>query len=198
VADLPGRLYPKVGETFAHSDQGKGKRVQVEFVSANPTGPLHVGNGRGAILGSALANVLTAAGYEVEQEYYINDAGTQINIFYRSLYARYCQALNIDVPMPPDGYQGTYITDLAREIITEQGDKFSKLPEAQAEKELGKIGLNKMLSRIRADLELLRVNFELVQQTAFGTVSKVMDILRKDSFLTEKGTTWFVSTASGR
>jgi arginyl-tRNA synthetase len=192
----------KVGEDFAQSDQGRGKRVQVEFVSANPTGPLHVGNGRGAILGSALASVLTTAGFEVEQEYYINDSGTQINIFFRSLYARYCQVLNIDVTMPPDGYQGAYITDLAREIIAERGDKFSKMPEAQGEKELGKIGLNKMLSRIRADLELLRVNFDVwfSENSLYsdGLYQKVMDILRKDSFLTEReGATWFVSTALG-
>ncbi len=98
------------GENFGNSDIGKGTKIQLEFVSANPTGPLHVGNGRGAILGSALANVFSAAGYKVEQEYYVNDAGTQINTFCRSLYARYQQAFNIDAAMPSDGYQGAYIS----------------------------------------------------------------------------------------
>ena len=149
------------GEKFGNSEIGKGKRVQLEFVSANPTGPLHVGNGRGAILGSALAAVFTAAGYEVEQEYYVNDAGTQINTFIRSLFVRYQQALNIDAEMPSDGYQGAYMIDLAKEIIAEKGDKFLKMPEAEAIKELGQIGLNKMLTRIRQDLEMLRVNFDV-------------------------------------
>ena len=120
-----------------------------------------MGNGRGAILGSALAAVFSAAGYSVEQEYYVNDAGTQINTFYRSLFIRYQQALNVDAQMPSDGYQGAYLIDLAKEIIAENGDKFLKMPEAEAVKELGQIGLNKMLIRIRKDLELLRVKFDV-------------------------------------
>ena len=102
--------------------------MQIEFVSVNPTGPLHVGHGRGAILGSTLANVLAAAGYKVEKEYYINDAGSQIDAFYRSLYARYQQCLGIDAEMPSDGYLGSYMVDLAKEIIAEEGDKFLSLP----------------------------------------------------------------------
>ncbi|MCR4394099.1 MAG: arginine--tRNA ligase, partial [Dehalococcoidales bacterium] len=93
----------EAGEEFVHSDSGKGLKVQLEFVSANPTGPLHVGNGRGAILGNVLANVLKSAGYDVEQEYYVNDAGNQINVFNRSLYARYCQVLKIEYPSSGNG-----------------------------------------------------------------------------------------------
>ncbi len=190
------------GESFGNSDKGKDIKIQLEFVSANPTGPLHVGNGRGAILGSTLANVFSAAGYDVEQEYYINDAGTQVNTFYRSLYARYLQAFNIDAAMPSDGYQGTYLVDLAKEIIVEEGDKFLKLPEAEALKELGQIGLNKMLAQIRQDLELLRVKFDVwySEESLYknGLFEKVMGILRSSDFITEReGATWFVSTALG-
>lgn len=189
-------------DTFGNSDIGKGRGIQLEFVSANPTGPLHVGNGRGAILGSALASVFTAAGYTVEQEYYVNDAGNQVNTFYRSLYARYQQSLNVDAEMPPDGYQGVYVTELAKEIIAEQGDKFLKMPEMEALKGLGQIGLNKMLTRIRQDLELLRVKFDVwfSEESLYksGLYDQVTGLLRKSNFLTEReGATWFVSTAQG-
>jgi arginyl-tRNA synthetase len=192
----------KEGEEFANSDQGKGTRIQIEYVSANPTGPLHVGNGRGAVLGSTLSRVLAAAGYSVEQEYYINDAGNQVNTFYRSLYARYCQALNVDVSVPADGYQGAYLVDLAKEIIAEEGDRFFKMPGDTAEKELGQIGLNKMLAWIRNDLDLLEVNFDVwfSELTLYkdGFFQQVMRILSEESFLTEReGATWFVSTALG-
>jgi arginyl-tRNA synthetase len=190
------------GEGFGNSRQGQGTLIQIEFVSANPTGPLHVGNGRGAILGSALANVLTAAGYAVEQEYYVNDAGNQVNTFFRSLYARYQQVLNIDAALPSDGYQGAYVTALAKEIIAEQGDKFLKDPEAEGLKALGQIGLNKMLSWIRTDLKLLRVNFDVwfseLSLYQNGLYQQVIDTLRRDGFITEReGATWFVSTALG-
>jgi arginyl-tRNA synthetase len=189
------------GEEYGKSDTGKGKRVQLEFVSANPTGPLHVGNGRGAILGSTLAKVFTAAGYSVEQEYYINDAGTQIHTFYRSLYARYQQVLNIDAQIPSDGYQGAYVTDLAREIAAEKGDIFLKMPEAEAIEKLGQIGLEKMLALIRRDLALLRVNFDVwfSELSLYqGLYENVIGMLRKSGYITEReGATWFVSTALG-
>ena len=94
------------GDSYGDIDLGGGKSVQIEFVSVNPTGPLHVGHGRGAVLGSTLANVLSAAGYNVEREYYINDAGSQLDAFNRSLYARYQQCLGVDAEMPSDGYMG--------------------------------------------------------------------------------------------
>jgi arginyl-tRNA synthetase len=192
----------KAGEKFANSDMGTGTRVQLEFVSANPTGPLHVGNGRGAILGSVLSNVLASAGYYVEQEYYVNDAGTQINTFSRSLYARYQQVLNVDVSMPADGYQGVYITELAKEIIAEKGDYFLKLSENEATEELGQIGLDRMLSQIKSDLEMLGVEFDVwfseLSIHQGGLYKEVMEILRQKEYLTEReGALWFVSTALG-
>ena len=94
------------GESFGNNNLGKGKKVQVEFVSVNPTGPMHIAHGRGAILGSTLANVLAASGYQVEKEYYFNDAGNQMDIFKRSLYARYLQALDVKAEVPENGYMG--------------------------------------------------------------------------------------------
>lgn len=190
------------GPYYGNSEKGKGSSIQLEFVSANPTGPLHVGNGRGAILGSALAAVFAAAGYKVEQEYYINDAGTQVLTFYRSLFARYQQALNVDVSLPADGYQGAYMLDLAKEIISEKGDRFLKMPEAEAIKELGLIGLHKMLAWIRVDLEMLRVKFDVwfSEERLYksGLYEKVSEMLRQQGYMTEReGATWFVSTALG-
>ncbi|MEE8598499.1 MAG: arginine--tRNA ligase, partial [Dehalococcoidales bacterium] len=144
-------------DVYGTLDLGADKRVQIEFVSVNPTGPLHVGHGRGAVLGSALASVLTAAGYKVEKEYYINDAGNQIDVFNRSLYARYQQCLGIDAEMPADGYHGDYMVDLAKEIIAEDGERFQNLPESEFVSELRRVGVAKMTSQIKADLELLEV-----------------------------------------
>jgi arginyl-tRNA synthetase len=192
----------KAGEACGNIDLGKGSRVQLEFVSVNPTGPLHVGHGRGAILGSTLANVLTAAGYDVEKEYYVNDAGSQMQAFYRSLYARYQQALGKEAEMPADGYFGHYMIDLAKEIIAEQKDKFLAMPAEKAVAELGKLGLEKIMAQIRSDLELLRVSFDVwfSEQSLYdnGQYKKVMSLLQKGGYIAEKANaTWFVSTALG-
>src|SRR5208283_2686537 len=107
------------GESFGNNNIGRGKKVQVEFVSVNPTGPMHIAHGRGAILGSTLSNILGASGYRVEKEYYFNDAGNQMDIFKRSLYARYLQALDVKAEVPENGYMGNYMIDIANEIIAE-------------------------------------------------------------------------------
>ncbi len=192
----------QAGEAYGNINLGQGSRVQVEFVSVNPTGPLHVGHGRGAILGSTLANVLAAAGYDVEKEYYINDAGSQIDAFYHSLYARYRQSLGTDTDMPPDGYLGSYMVDLAQEIITEEGDKFARLPEPEAVSQLGRLGLDKMIKQIKADLELLGVNFDVWfnEHSLFeqGQYQTAISLLQQGGYITEKeGATWFASTALG-
>jgi len=190
------------GESYGNIDLGQGSRVQLEFVSVNPTGPLHVGHGRGAILGSTLANVLTAAGYRVEKEYYINDAGSQIDAFYRSLYARYQQGLGIDAEMLANGYFGSYMIDLAKEIIAEEGDRFLSLPPKEAISQLGQIGLVKIIEQIKSDLERLRVSFDVwfSEQSLYenGQYDRVMSLLRQGGYISEKeGATWFVSTALG-
>lgn len=192
----------KCGDAYGNIELGQGSRVQIEFVSVNPTGPLHVGHGRGAILGSTLANVLTSTGYKVEKEYYINDAGNQINAFRRSLYARYQQCLGIDAEMPADGYLGNYLVDMAKEIMAEDGDRLRNLAEADVISQLGKIGLEKMISQIKADLELLEVTFDVwfSEQSLYENerYQTVISILKQGGYIAEKeGATWFVSTALG-
>jgi len=190
------------GATYGNIDLGKNSRVQIEFVSVNPTGPLHVGHGRGAVLGSTLANVLAAAGYKVTREYYLNDAGNQVNTFYLSLYARYRQCLGDDAEIPPDGYLGSYILDLAREIAGEEGNRFLTLPQEEAIPRLGQLGLNKMVTRIRDDLELIGVDFDIwfSESSLYenGQYQAAMSLLQDGGHLAEReGATWFVSTALG-
>jgi arginyl-tRNA synthetase len=191
-----------VGEAYGSIDLGRGSRVQLEFVSVNPTGPLHVGHGRGAILGDALANVLTATGYKVEKEYYINDAGSQIDAFCRTLWARYQQCLGIDAEVPTNGYLGGYMIDLAKEIIAEKGDRFLALPESEAVLQLEQLGLDKVITLIRSDLELLGVTFDVwfSERSLYdnGQYQTALSRLRQGGYIAEKeGATWFVSTALG-
>ncbi len=190
------------GVNYGNIDAGNGQSVQIEFVSANPTGPLHIGHGRGAVLGSTLSNVLQAAGYRVEKEYYINDAGNQMIAFYRSLYTRYQQACGVDVEMPQEGYLGQYVIDLARDLKEEEGDRFLSLPYEEGMVTLGKIGVERMLALIRADLSKMKVDYDcwFSEQSLFdnGQFDKVMRILREEGHISEKeGAVWFVSTALG-
>jgi arginyl-tRNA synthetase len=190
------------GESYGDIELGNGNRVQLEFVSVNPTGPLHVGHGRGAVLGSTLANVLTVSGYTVEKEYYINDMGNQINNFGRSLYARYRQCLDKEADMPPDGYYGNYMIGLAEDIVREQGDRFLSLPEGEAASQLAKVGIVRMLQRIKQDLELLNVVFD----TWFSEKSlyegeqydEVMELLQSGGYMAKReNAVWFESSALG-
>ena len=192
----------KANHSYGNIPLGNGKRVQIEFVSANPTGPLHVGHGRGAILGSVLASILTATGYHVEKEYYINDAGAQTRAFAHSLYVRYQQEMGISSGMPDEGYHGSYVIDLAREIIAREGDRFLHIPEKDAVSALGRLGLEIMLEHIRADLEALGVTFDVwfSEQSLYdgGQYETVKSILKKGGHIAKKeGATWFVSTALG-
>ena len=190
------------GQTYGDLDIGKGITVQVEFVSVNPTGPLHVGHGRGAVLGSALSNVLSAAGYSVEKEYYLNDTGTQIDTFSRSLYTRYCECLGRDAEMPLNGYSGDYVIDMAKKIISDNGDIFlTKSPEI-AISEIGKIGLNTIVNDIKQDLISVNVEFDnwfseksLYQSREYD---EIMALLNKSGYIVNKdNATWFESTALG-
>ncbi len=190
------------GESYGDINVGKGKRVQVEFVSVNPTGPLHVGHGRGAVLGSTLANVLTASGYGVEREYYINDMGNQIATFGRSLYARYRQCLGEETALPPDGYHGNYMIALATEIVEEHGEKFLSLPESEAASQLAEVGVAMMLERIKQDLELLNVAFDIwfSESSLYegGQYSTAMKLLQKGGYVVQKANaTWFESSSLG-
>ena len=188
--------------SYGNIDLGENKLVQIEFVSVNPTGPIHVGHGRGAVLGSTLANVLGAAGYSVSREYYVNDAGNQLDAFNRSLYARYLQSLGVEARMPDDGYMGNYVIELARKIISKEDKRFLKLPEDVAINELGVIGVDMVMDMIRNDLGLLGVEFDVwfSEQSLYrdGQYDNVMKLLRDSSHVVEKeNATWFVSSALG-
>jgi arginyl-tRNA synthetase len=192
----------KEGNNYGCVDVGKGKRIQIEFVSVNPTGPLHVGHGRGAVIGSTLCNVMTAAGFEVTKEYYFNDSGSQMDAFRQSLWARYQQALGKDAAMPEHGYMGNYMIELAREIVQKEGDRYSKMPQSEGLEELGKVGLAKILETTREDLKTLRVEYDVwySEKSLYenGQYDIVMKLLRQKGFIAEKeGAVWFVSTALG-
>ena len=205
----------QAGPEFGNVDAGRGLRVMVEFVSVNPTGPVHVGHARGAVLGSALANTLRAAGYDVTREYYINDAGNQMDLFYRSVYARYRQALGKDAEMPASGYVGDYIKEIAQEIIDSVGERFlaekrAGLPaglqadfdEELAIKEIGDLAREKMIGVIREDLIQIGVEFEnwFTESSLFQNheYEQALDLLRRGDYLVEKeGATWFNSNLSG-
>jgi arginyl-tRNA synthetase len=190
------------GEAYGDIEIGEGKRVQLEFVSVNPTGPLHVGHGRGAVLGSSLANVLTASGYTVEKEFYVNDMGNQINNFARSLYARYQQCLGKEAAVPPDGYHGNYMVDLAKEIVLEQGDRFLSLPESEAASQLAEVGVAMMIQGIKQNLELLNVVFDnwFSEKSLYpgGQYNRVMELLQSGGYIAKKeNATWFESSSLG-
>jgi len=193
----------EAGPTYGNVDLGTGKRVQVEFVSVNPTGPMHVGHARGAVFGSTLAEVLAAAGYDVQREYYFNDAGSQMVRFYQSLYARYLQQLGRDAEVPEDGYRGEYMIDLAREIVEEDGGKYLDMAEEeQAVASLGAAGLERMTSTARADMRDLRVVYDnwFTERSLYenGQFDRAMALLRESGYLNERdGATWFRSSALG-
>jgi len=189
------------GGSYADVDLGKGKRVQVEYGSANPTGPLHMGFGRNVVLGDGIANVLAAAGYQVQREYYINDAGTQMELFAHSLLARYAQALGEDTPLPKDGYQGEYVVQWGQEIAEEHGRKFLEMPREQALESLKQVGLEeKVLGSARADCEALGIFYDnwFHEHTLYqeGQFEKIMTLLRQRELLeTRDGAVWFTASA---
>ncbi len=190
------------GESYGELVLGKGSRVQIEFVSVNPTGPIHVGHGRGAVLGSTLANILKAAGYSVEREYYVNDAGNQMDAFYRSLYCRYLQELGRECEMPADGYQGYYPVELARKLVSEKGKIFLDMPQEKAIAEIGKFALPRVIADIKSDLELLGVKFDVwfSERSLFenSQYERSMALLRQGGYVEEReGAQWFSSTALG-
>ena len=192
----------RLGAEYGNVAFAKGRRMMVEFVSVNPTGPVHIGHARGAVLGSSLANILAAAGFDVTREYYVNDAGSQMQAFYGSVLARYLQALGQDSEMPANGYAGEYVVDLAREIIESEGRRFAEMDQASALKEIGDLGREKMVAVIREDLEQIGVTFDnwFSERTLFdnGDYSRGMDLLRDQGYLAEReGATWFTFNALG-
>jgi arginyl-tRNA synthetase len=191
------------GQSFGMVDAGKGLRVQVEYGSANPTGPLHVGFARNVVIGDPLANILAAAGYSVEREYYVNDAGTQMQLFGQSLYARYAQALGLDVPLPENGYQGQYLVEWGKEIAATAGRRYLDMPYEEAVAALTELGLKeKVLKGVQEDLSLLGVKYDnwFFERSLYasGTFEEAMALLRQRGYLEERdGAIWFLASRFG-
>jgi len=192
----------KLQRDFLRCNIGQGKRVQIEFVSANPTGPLHLGHGKGAATGAALSNLLHAAGYEVVREYYINDAGKQVKLLGLSVFARYQQLHDVEYPFPEDGYKGAYIEDIAREIMKEKRKKYIQAGFEDVSDFFIDYSYKKILSGIKDDLKAFGVDFDIWQSERelfdSGEVEKAIDDLRGKGHIYEKdGAVWFMATAFG-
>ena len=186
----------EAGAEYGRVDAGHQRRVMVEFVSVNPTGPVHVGHARGAVLGSTLANVLEAAGYQVTREYYINDTGNQMEAFYRSVYVRYLQALDRPAEMPANAYLGEYISDLAKEIIEVEGPRFLGMAEELAIKQIGDLAREKMVAVIQEDLQKIRVTFEnwFSERSLYENqeYDQAIELLRNRNYLSDReNAVWF-------
>jgi len=185
-------------ERWGNVDIGQGRRVQVEFVSANPTGPITVGSTRNAVIGDALANVLAAAGYEVEREYYVNDAGSQVRKFGESIYARYAQALGRGEPFPEDGYHGHYVVEMGQQMAQQYGGRYLNLPRREAVRALGTEGIARIIEEIRRDLAALGVEFDTwfheKSLHESGLFDRAIQMLRDRGYIVERDdAVWFTS-----
>jgi|SRR5690625_986398 len=201
--DFLGDIIPTIlseQEAYGEIDFGQGKRVQVEFVSVNPTGPLHLGHARGAAFGDVLCNVLEKAGYNVEREYYINDAGKQIDNLALSIEARYFQALGKDVDLPEDGYFGEDITEIGKAIAIEDGEHWMHVDAKERHLHFKEYGLQSILKRIKDDLAHFRVIFDhwFSERSLYKNdqVTNALKTLEEAGYIYEKdGATWLRSTA---
>ncbi|MEA3231864.1 MAG: arginine--tRNA ligase [Thermodesulfobacteriota bacterium] len=187
---------------YGASDRGQRRKVQVEFVSANPTGPLHVGHGRGAAVGDSLANILSFYGCDVQREYYINNSGRQIHTLGRSVYIRFLSLHGREVVFPDNCYQGDYILDLARQINAEKGDSLLAMPEDKAIQNCARFAADKVLAGIRSDLEHFGIVFDrwYSEQSLYddGKVDRMIDdLLSRDLVYREDGALWFRTTSFG-
>ncbi|MDP6960573.1 MAG: arginine--tRNA ligase [Dehalococcoidia bacterium] len=191
-----------LGEKFGAVDSGLGKSVQVEFVSVNPTGPLHVGHARGAVIGSSLANVMEAAGYDVQREYYVNDAGNQMRVFYDTLYSRYMQASGRDEPLPDPAYPGEYLKELASDLLNDLGDDAVHKEKTDAIADLAPESLNRTIDGIRHTLERLGVVYDQwfyeSELISSGRFDQVMEFLKDSNLIVDRdGAQWFAATKLG-
>ncbi|MED5428070.1 MAG: arginine--tRNA ligase [Chloroflexota bacterium] len=188
--------------SFGNLDVEEKKKIQIEYVSANPTGRLHIAHARGAVIGSALAKLLKAAGHTVEEEYYLNDAGNQIDKFNKSLLTRYKQIAGLEIDLPEDAYPGEDIIDVAKSVWDDEGDRYLRLDEDEAEESIGTKGIPKMIDGIKDDLESLRIKFdEWFSETSLytqGEFETCMQLLNDKGFTTDRdGATWLESTKLG-
>ena len=191
----------EAGDSFGQLPKKDAPKIQVEYVSANPTGPLHVGHGRGAAAGSALVNLLRAAGYPVQSEYYINDAGNQMNILAQSVNARYLELLGQDVEFPENGYHGEDIKVTAQRIIDKDGDKYLSMSEEERLEIFKDLAYHEKLAILKEDLEKFNVTFDnwFSERTLHpNAVKGAVKILQDNGNIYEKdGALWLKSTAYG-
>ncbi|MBX3000531.1 MAG: arginine--tRNA ligase [Caldilineaceae bacterium] len=184
------------GETFGNIGRGVGQRWQVEYVSANPTGPLHFGGARNAVLGDTISNVLEAAGYEVQREYYVNDAGTQMQLYVETLYARYLQHFGREAEIPEDGYKGPYMVEYAARLAAEHGDRFLAMDGDAALTAIRPLGRAIVLEDLQSELGLIGVKFDrwFSEQSLYddGGVEDVLSMLSEKGEIVERdGARWF-------
>lgn len=206
---LSGSYYSEIlkdvfacGKDYGKSDYGQGKRVLVEFVSANPTGPMHIGNARGGAIGDCLASVLDWAGFDVNREFYVNDAGNQIEKFATSLEVRYLQHFKDDVELPEDAYHGADITEHAENFIKEYGDKFVEDSSEERRKALVDYALPKNIAGLERDLGRYRITYDkwFRESTLHndGSVDKVISALKEKGVTYEQdGALWFKASEFG-
>lgn len=190
------------GEDYGKSDYGKGKRILVEFVSANPTGPMHIGNARGGAIGDCLSSVLEWAGYEVNREFYVNDAGNQIEKFATSLEVRYLQIYKDGIEMPEDAYKGADITAHAQAFAKEYGDKFVEAESADRRKALVDFALPKNIAGLESDLLQYRIKYDKwFKESSLHADGSVNDIIEKFKSLgvtyEKDGALWFKASEYG-
>ncbi len=190
------------GENYGNLVSDCKEKIQVEYVSANPTGPLHVGHGRGAAVGSALANLMKAAGMNVSREYYINDAGNQINNLAASVNARYLEQLGQTVEFPENGYHGHDIIETAERIVRIYGDRFLNMSEEERLKEFRTIALKEKLAALKEDLEAFNVTYDewFSEQTLHdaNAIKNACDLLTERGYLYEEGgALWLKATEYG-
>ena len=191
-----------LGDNYGQSDMGKGKKVMVEFVSANPTGPMHIGNARGGALGDCLAAVLSKAGYDVTREFYVNDAGNQIAKFGASLEARYLQIFDNSVEFPEDGYHGADIIERAKEFADINGDSFVEKSQEERREALVNYALPLNIEGLRTDLGTYRINYDVwFRESSLyesGAIKNIVKILSDKGLTYEKdGAVWYKATDFG-
>ncbi len=188
---------------YGSSNLGQGRKFQVEFVSANPTGPLVVVSARAAAVGSALVNLLRKVGFRVEAEYYINDTGVQVLKLGRSLRARFAERVGVEVPFPEDGYPGDYLIEIAGTIPVDEGKRWLELEEEESSRRFGEYATGKLLEQIKEDLHLFGVEFDIFFNESSlhkegGEVGQALEILKSKGYVYEKeGALWFRSTEFG-
>lgn len=189
----------EAGARFGDIDLGNGAYWQVEYLSANPTGPVHYGGARNAVLGDTLANVLEAAGYRVQREFYVNDAGNQFNIFAATLYARYAQFFGHDEAIPVDGYQGEYMVGYAQTLAERFGDRFLQVSKAEAIAQIKPISEELVLEALQQEVRKLGIEYDqwFREQSLYdrGLVAEVLEMLRVKGDIGERdGAVWFLAS----